>query len=135
MFADLHCEILSHHSGNLISYKEFLKAIVSGASDENRIIIDSINELPGGDSVCHGDFHPGNILVKPDGMPVIIDFMNVCHGPYFYDIARTFFLLNRNDAFLAENYLTKMHVSKTDIIDYIEIINRCRKYETRGKLY
>ena len=47
-----------------------------------------IDKLADGDTLCHGDFHPGNILLSGDGA-FIIDFMNVCCGNYLYDVART----------------------------------------------
>lgn len=43
-----------------------------------------------GDSLCHGDFHPGNILLS-NGHTMVIDFMNVYHGDFLYDVARTVF--------------------------------------------
>ncbi|MCR8642935.1 aminoglycoside phosphotransferase family protein [Paenibacillus sp. N1-5-1-14] len=51
-----------------------------------------MDRLKDGDTLCHGDFHPGNILLS-NGHPMVIDFMNVCHGDLFYDVARTVFLV------------------------------------------
>jgi aminoglycoside phosphotransferase (APT) family kinase protein len=38
-------------------------------------------------SVIHGDFHPGNVLVRADGSAVVIDWSNVRLGDYRMDIA------------------------------------------------
>jgi aminoglycoside phosphotransferase (APT) family kinase protein len=44
------------------------------------------------DRVCHGDFHPGNILI--DGRKaVIIDWMNATRGNPLADVARTTILV------------------------------------------
>jgi len=42
--------------------------------------------------VCHFDFHPGNVLVGPDGW-VVIDWLTVANGPPAADLARTLVLL------------------------------------------
>lgn len=48
--------------------------------------------LPEGDRLCHGDFHPGNIILTADG-PVIIDFPNATRGDASADFARSQVLL------------------------------------------
>ncbi|MGO4500149.1 phosphotransferase [Paenibacillus sp. 2RAB27] len=34
------------------------------------------------EELCHGDFHPGNIILS-NGITLVLDFMNVCHGDFF----------------------------------------------------
>lgn len=48
----------------------------------------SLDMLPAGDRVCHGDFHPGNILLTGKG-EVIIDWIDVTRGNPLADLART----------------------------------------------
>lgn len=48
--------------------------------------------LPDGRAVCHGDFHPDNILMAAGG-PVIIDWANAVLGNPLADAARTVILL------------------------------------------
>lgn len=52
----------------------------------------TLNELPRGDALCHGDFHPGNILMQ-DGQPYIIDWSSAHLGNPVSDIAHTYLLL------------------------------------------
>jgi aminoglycoside phosphotransferase (APT) family kinase protein len=52
----------------------------------------ALEDLPGGRSLCHGDFHPGNVLVT-DGGPVVIDWTNASRGPAMADFARTRLML------------------------------------------
>jgi Ser/Thr protein kinase RdoA (MazF antagonist) len=40
------------------------------------------------DKLCHGDFHPGNILLSPHG-PVIIDWIDASRGSPTLDVARS----------------------------------------------
>lgn len=50
--------------------------------------LDSMRDLPGGASVLHGDFHPGNVLMAPEG-PVVIDWPDAARGHPLADVART----------------------------------------------
>jgi aminoglycoside phosphotransferase (APT) family kinase protein len=54
--------------------------------------LELLDELPGGDALCHGDFHPGNVIVGRRG-PVIIDWPAACRGDPVGDLARTMLLL------------------------------------------
>ena len=54
--------------------------------------LDLLARLPEGDRLCHGDFHPGNVLLAADG-PVIIDWTNAVRGHPDADLARTVLLL------------------------------------------
>ncbi len=52
----------------------------------------ALEGLPDGDRLCHGDFHPGNILM--DGAtPVLIDWTNARRGDAAADVARTLLIL------------------------------------------
>jgi aminoglycoside phosphotransferase (APT) family kinase protein len=45
-------------------------------------------ELPMGEALCHGDFHPGNVIISQHG-PVIIDWDTASRGDPLGDVART----------------------------------------------
>lgn len=47
-----------------------------------------LDDLPDGDRICHGDYHPGNLLRAADG-PVVIDWTNATRGDPMADVART----------------------------------------------
>jgi aminoglycoside phosphotransferase (APT) family kinase protein len=53
-----------------------------------RFALRALDELPDGDSLCHGDFHPGNILMAGE-TPVVIDWTNATQGDPDADVART----------------------------------------------
>jgi aminoglycoside phosphotransferase (APT) family kinase protein len=53
-------------------------------------------ELPDGDRLSHGDFHPANILMDGDE-PVIIDWSNVTRGHPAADVARTVVILETGE--------------------------------------
>lgn len=125
----LQIEVSKHHSHNVPSCKEYLKAMLKNKKVKDQTVLEAIEELEEDDCLLHGDFHPGNIMIMSDGLPTIIDFMNVCHGPFLYDIARTYFILHEFDDEMAEKYLEKMHAYKKDIQKYLMIIEICRRYE------
>ena len=52
----------------------------------------TLEHMPVGVSLCHGDFHPGNVLVTTKD-PVIIDWANATIGNPIADVARTSILL------------------------------------------
>jgi aminoglycoside phosphotransferase (APT) family kinase protein len=98
----------------------------------------------GRNTLCHGDFHPGNIL-KSDGNIMVIDFMNVCHGNFLYDVSRTVFLVEytpvpievadreillRFKRTLADLYLMQMNVTREMIQDYLSVIIAARVGES-----
>lgn len=142
--ADFHKKILEYHTYEAISYKQFLQLCIGKKTNCNIDIYNEIEDLPEGNCLCHGDYHPGNIWVDTNGKILLIDFMNVCYGPWQYDVARTYVLISEGDLppeipnrekiifmqkQLAEMYLKNLNVSYNEISKYISIIQKCRKYE------
>lgn len=138
--AKLHKAIVRNRINNVPNYKEFLKRnIVDGTSANSKKReegLQMLDKLLDGNTLCHGDFHPGNILIS-DGNIMVIDFMNVCHGDFLYDVARTVFLVEytpvpievdnreillRFKKSLADLYLIQMNVTREMIQDYLSVI-------------
>jgi uncharacterized protein (TIGR02172 family) len=147
IMADLHKQILKYKVSNVPDYKEFLsfmiKQDVTLDEEKRDETIQLLNKLPAGDTLCHGDFHPGNIILKDDNA-VVIDFMNVCHGNYLYDVARTVYLVEYTPVpdiegdiekllylkkTLADLYLKQMNVTREMISDYLPVIDIARRSE------
>ena len=51
-------------------------------------VLSLLERLPDGDTLCHNDFHPMNVLIGPNG-PVIIDWESLSLGNPCSDVART----------------------------------------------
>ena len=47
-----------------------------------------LESMPDGDRICHGDFHPGNVLLTAQG-EVVIDWVDATCGDPLTDVART----------------------------------------------
>jgi Ser/Thr protein kinase RdoA (MazF antagonist) len=52
----------------------------------------TLSKLPSGDRLCHGDFHPQNVILSPRG-PVVLDWIDATRGHPHADVARTVILL------------------------------------------
>jgi aminoglycoside phosphotransferase (APT) family kinase protein len=55
-------------------------------------ILERLDGLSTESRLCHGDFHPGNIIVGKDG-PRVIDWMNGYAGTPLGDVARTYLMI------------------------------------------
>ena len=55
-------------------------------------ILSVVDQLPEGRNLCHGDFHPGNIIRMND-KDVIIDWSAASRGDFHADVAHTYLLL------------------------------------------
>ncbi len=64
-----------------------------GLTDAERVAARRLVEsLPPGASLCHGDLHPGNVLMS-DGGPLVIDWFDAVIGPPEADVVRTSLLV------------------------------------------
>lgn len=129
-FVRIHTTWLSKCSKEAISYKQWIKE-VCGKKEVQSDLSELLHNLPEGNVLCHGDFHPYNVILTEQGRQVVIDFANVCRGPKEYDIARTYFLLNEVQAGnpIADIYLQKMGIRYQKIERYVEILKVLRVYE------
>lgn len=129
-FTDLHKNWLVHSMDDAIPYTEWMLHLFDEKSLDGDLA-DKIKHLPSGNILCHGDFHPYNIIVTPEKSPVIIDFANICKAPGEYDAARTYFLLKEaiKEKPVAELYLEKMQLEYKDIRAYMDVLEILRQYE------
>jgi aminoglycoside phosphotransferase (APT) family kinase protein len=95
--ADLQAAMHRQRAPALPSWREALArhiAIVPRLDGPTREqLLAALARQPVGDEVvCHGDLHPDNIILAPQG-PLVIDWLTATRGPRLADIARTFLLL------------------------------------------
>jgi len=61
-------------------------------SEVQQTALQTLETLPMGNQLCHGDFHPDNVLITDKG-PIIIDWMDATCGYPLADVARSSLLL------------------------------------------
>jgi aminoglycoside phosphotransferase (APT) family kinase protein len=90
--------------GDLPELRQALAARIAGAVMPPRLrdyALRMLDALPTGDRLCHGDYHPGNVLVAADppgtDRVAVIDWPNAVRGVPEADHARTLLLLRRAD--------------------------------------
>ncbi len=96
MLAESHADMHAHQGTNLPSQREYMRKQIQSApslpDQKKQAVLDVLDKLPDGDALCHGDYHPGNILLTADG-PVIIDWPLASRGNPAADAARTSLIL------------------------------------------
>ncbi len=93
--AELHSQIHTCVSDELPSQRELFAAniresILDEASKDQALTL--LNNLEDSDHVCHGDFHPDNIVLSLNG-PVILDWANARRGNPIADMVLSSLIL------------------------------------------
>lgn len=94
-FAQIHADMSAAQADGLPSQREELVRAITHAP----ALLPALREralaalavMPDGDVVCHGDYHPDNLIIAPRG-PVVIDWMTATRGNASADVARTVLL-------------------------------------------
>ena len=98
-------------------------------------LLAKLRELPDGDCVCHGDFHPLNIIGAP-GQSTIIDWLDATSGSPSADACRTYVLLRVGAAAFAEPYLdlyaARSGIERADILAWLPCVTAARLTEDAG---
>ena len=109
LFAELHVKIHSIEIGDLPLQRQRLEEKIRNAKPLSEKIknaaLKSLRQLADDNVLCHGDFHPDNILMSMRG-PIVIDWNDVSLGNPLADIARTLLLLNPSKDLIVD-YLTQ----------------------------
>lgn len=72
----------------LIRAVEYAPALPEKSRDQ---VLSALRRLPDGDAVCHGDYHPDNLILSPRGV-IVLDWLTGTHGNSCADVARTVLL-------------------------------------------
>jgi Ser/Thr protein kinase RdoA (MazF antagonist) len=89
--ADVHAALHALTEPSLTPMRvQFRKIIETGplAAELKQRVLRSMESLPDGDRICHGDFHAANIMLTDDG-PVVIDCVVAHRGNPIADVAQT----------------------------------------------
>ncbi len=98
-FTDLHLAMHTQTICDLPSQREALRRQITEAdvtAPVRQAALQRLDTLPDGQMLCHGDYHPENVLMTQAG-PVIIDWMTATSGHPCADVARTALLLQMGE--------------------------------------
>ena len=94
--AELHAEMHTRPAPKLPPLRQRLERKIQAADplppDLKEVALADLDRLPDDDALCHGDFHPDNVLMTAQG-PVIIDWPDATRGHPLADVARTSLLI------------------------------------------
>lgn len=109
-FADLQLAMHRRVEMELPPGRELLTRLIRNAprlSDAiKEQLLGKMEQLPDEDGICHGDYHPDNILMTSRG-PIVIDWMSVTRGHPLADVAGTYLLIRVAEASSGLGKLTR----------------------------
>lgn len=142
-----HKRILHNKAAGVRKHKDILLWNIKNTHELPEAIREKVMEilhgLPDGDMLCHGDFHPGNIILH-EGRRVVIDMMNICGGHKYSDIARSVYLIEMTPVpegignpeelmklkkYLTDCYISKIGLTRDDINQWLIVIAAARLNE------
>jgi hypothetical protein len=95
-------------------------------------LLDLLDQRPNGDRVCHGDFHPFNILGSPD-VPTLVDWLDASRGDPAADVCRSYVLMSRSMPQVAPDYVSAYAavsgMSPQAVCDWLLIVAAARLAE------
>jgi len=90
--AELHASIHGCTAPNLPRQVDSFRLLIEGAEGLSRrqrdAALSAVDRLPEGDSLCHGDMHPGNVIEGRDGL-VVVDWATAGRGDPLVDVSIT----------------------------------------------
>ena len=130
MFINVQLNILSKTAPMLNKLKDKMerKIAETGLSDTIKFDLNTrLAGMPKHNKICHGDFNPSNVIIKPDGIPYVIDWAHVTQGNSSADAARTYLLFNlsgkKEEAELyLQKFSEKSKIEKRYIQKWIPIV-------------
>jgi Ser/Thr protein kinase RdoA (MazF antagonist) len=136
ILAQLQARIHAHQAHQFGSLKVWLATRIAGARllDEPRkqLLLDRLADMPEGDRLCHGDFHPINVLGEAS-QPILIDWPDACRGDPAADVCRSYLLSRLHAQDIAEPYIDAygpmVNVQKGKILDWLPHVAAARLAE------
>lgn len=136
--AVLQAQVNRTHAPGLLPYKAYAADRIAGnehlSAQTRERTLALLAALPEGNGICHGDFHPQNVLIHPSGKRYIIDWVEAGASYPACDPARSYMNLSylppvpplQNPALrLAETYLdaytSASSLTRQEILDWLPI--------------
>jgi len=95
MLGALHRHLHSKAAGHLPSQRQYLIQRIQSCrlpEEQREAFLQHLKQLPDGSALCHGDFHPENVLLGEQGL-FAVDWPYATRGNPVADVARTTLLM------------------------------------------
>ena len=90
--AHMHGQKATHMPAQRELLAQSIRSADALSTEQKESGISAAEELPDGDAICHGDFHPDNVIISRRGA-ITIDWTTASRGNPLADVARTSLLL------------------------------------------
>jgi aminoglycoside phosphotransferase (APT) family kinase protein len=103
----LHRSIHTHSVRTLPSHKAKLGAAIRRAPISEGLrarLLELLAGLPGGEQLCHLDFHPANVLGTPE-KAMVVDWLDASLGDPAADVCRSHVIIHPHAPAMADAYL------------------------------
>ena len=95
--AQLHARLHACRGIGLPALRTTLAIKISDAAglsgERRRGLLEQLVQLPDGDRLCHGDFHPWNVVGDPPDGATVIDWLDATCGDPAADACRSYLLM------------------------------------------
>jgi aminoglycoside phosphotransferase (APT) family kinase protein len=81
-----------------------IRQVKSLGDGQRRALLRKLAGLPDGDRLCHGDFHPWNIIGRAD-RPLVVDWTSASRGSPAADVCRSYVLIKPTAPDIATAYV------------------------------
>jgi hypothetical protein len=133
---NLHVRIHAHVADRFSGLKDWLETGITRTmlldEPQRQILLNGLREMPDGDRLCHGDFHPRNVLGEAS-RPIVIDWPNACCGDPAADVCRSYVILKLHADEIAEPYLDAYcqvaQMRRQPILDWLPYVAAARLAE------
>ncbi|MHA2035028.1 MAG: phosphotransferase family protein [Promethearchaeota archaeon] len=96
LLAEIHVEMHKHEIRDINPLANFYKLAIHQTNlineEQKKEIIDYLEQLPEANKICHGDYHPDNIILS-NNKAYVIDWSNAYSGNPNSDVSRTYYIL------------------------------------------
>jgi Ser/Thr protein kinase RdoA (MazF antagonist) len=116
----------------LLDLKQKLAGRIDSAAQLTRDLrselLQRLAAMPGGDRLCHGDFHPFNVLGL-DEHARIIDWLDATRGEPAADVCRSYVLISGYDPGVAAAYVDAYGIERAQIDAWLPLVAAARLSE------
>jgi aminoglycoside phosphotransferase (APT) family kinase protein len=84
-------------------------------------LVKRLDAMPDGDRLCHGDFHPFNILGL-DETARVIDWLDATRGPPAADVCRSYVLVSAYDPGIAAAYVEAYGIERAEVDAWLPLV-------------